>query len=128
LRSFARKSQAIHHGAEREDHVAGEAHPLPEARQIQLADPLIVAHAAQALQVIDGGSDHAWNGRDRLEHDRSMAVPLGEERVRTEAQRLGEALGDAVGQARRRLMNIQVNHWSSHFYLLEERASARMNG
>src|SRR3546814_2445647 len=47
----------------------------------QRADPaLIVAHPAQALEMGQRRADHAGHRRDGLQHDRAVAVALGEER------------------------------------------------
>ena len=65
----------------------------------QRLDPaVVVAHPAQALQVVERGADHAGHGRDRLQHHGAVAVALGEEGVGEEAQQLDEAEGDAVRQ------------------------------
>jgi len=56
----------------------------------------VVAHATQALEVIDGGPDHAGHCRDGFEHDGAMAVALGEERIRAESKQLRKPEGDAV--------------------------------
>ena len=84
----------------------------------QGADPaLVVAHPAQALQVVDGRADHAGNGRDGLQHDRAMPVALGEEGVGAEAQRLGEAISDAVRHTLGIMMDAKVDNRSTHFTL-----------
>ena len=79
-----------------------QVHPLVLGLIHQSADPsFVVAHPAQALQMVDGCPDHAGYGGDSLQHDRTVSVALGEERIGAKAQHLGEAEGDAVRHALR---------------------------
>ena len=104
-----REEGEIEHPLHAEDHEPleqGRLGDLDEGHQVhalvlrlvhQGADPaLVVAHPAQALEVVDRRADHPRHGGDGFEHDRAMAVALGEEGVGAEAQRLGEAVSDAV--------------------------------
>ena len=64
----------------------------------QRADPaVVVAHPAQATQVDQRGADHAGDRGDGFQHDRPVAVALGEEGVGQEAQAAGDAVGQLVG-------------------------------
>ena len=64
-----------------------QVHALVLGLVHQRPDPaLVVAHAAQAVQVDQRRADHAGHRGDGLQHDRAVAVALGEEGVGEEAQ------------------------------------------
>jgi hypothetical protein len=81
----------------------------------QRADPPpVVAHAAQALQVVDRRADHSRHSRDRFEHDCTMTIALGKEGIGAEAQRFRKAISDAVGHALGVVMDAKVDNRSIH--------------
>src|SRR3546814_19417941 len=51
---------------------------------------------AQALEMGQRRADHAGHRRDGLQHDRAVAVALGEAGVRAESHRLGETERAAI--------------------------------
>src|SRR3546814_12528106 len=54
-------------------------------------------------------ADHAGHRRDGLQHDRAVAVALGEEGVRAEAHRLGETERDALGEIERFVVDAKID-------------------
>src|SRR3546814_9133686 len=56
-------------------------------------DPaLVVAHAAEAGEMVDRGADHPRHRGDRFQNDSTVAVTLGEKGVGAPPQNLGEAV------------------------------------
>ncbi|MNL62952.1 hypothetical protein D3C87_1870280 [compost metagenome] len=64
--------------------------------------------------MVDGGAHHARHSRDRFQHDSAMSVSLGEEGIRTEAEQLGEAEGDAVRQPFGLMVDGEIDEWGAH--------------
>ena len=58
--------------------------------------------------MVDGRPNHSRHRGNRFEHDRAIAVALGEEGIRAEAQHLGEGECDPVGHTFRLMVNSKI--------------------
>src|SRR3546814_2492867 len=65
---------------------------------------------AYEMRISDWSSDVCSSDlRDGLQHDRAVAVALGEEGVRAEAHRLGETERDAIGEIDRFVVDAKID-------------------
>src|SRR3546814_376822 len=79
-------------------------------------DPaLVVAHAAEAGEMVDRGADHPRHRGDRFQNDSTVAVTLGEKGVGAPPQNLGEAVSYAIGQTLGVVMDAEIDERCSHW-------------
>ena len=58
-------------------------------------------------------TDHSGYGSNGFQHNGAMAVALGEKGVGAEAEGLGEAIGQAIAQAARLVVDVEVDDGNS---------------
>ena len=78
-------------------HKRHQMHALVFGLLHQCTNPAIVIdHAAQASEVLDGAANHTRNGGDSFENDGAMAIAFGKENIRAPAQKFGEGERDVI--------------------------------
>lgn len=69
------------------------------------ADPTVIAfHSAQCPQMLQGTADHARDGGNRFQDDRTMTISPGKKGVREETQKFHEGKSRPVAKITRRMV------------------------
>ena len=75
----------------------------------QRADPAVVIdHAPQAVQMLDGAADHAGNSGHGFQHNCAVPITFGEKSIGSPAQHLGKAKREMVGKSMRHVVDSRL--------------------